>query len=148
MLHRRSIVARMRLRGMRTVDIWAALQKQGVINPETEEPWKYDVIAADIRRLDEELAEEAMLSTAVHRHRQVEELREVRREAWRAGRLEIVLKALDAEADLLGTRAPTRMDVTSDNKQIGTARDVIAILQEIYPTAQLEAPTIIDATLG
>lgn len=124
---------------MRAIDIWQALAQQGLVDPESGEPWSYNVVAADIRKMDEELLAETLLSTAVHRARQVSELQEVRREAWRTNDLTVVLQSLRDEAKLLGTTSPEQLDldVTSNGETVSTARDVIAVLLEMRKEAQI-----------
>jgi hypothetical protein len=87
------------------------LEEKGIVNPETKARYDVVTIKKDIDALRREWRREAKIKTEVHMARQLAELAEVKREAWKDGDLDIVLKALTTEMKLLGTGAPDKVEI-------------------------------------
>lgn len=107
--NRRRQVAILRLRGMTQREIIATLERQGVVNPATGQPWSLGIINIDLKALDAEWRAEAAKAIDEHKARQLAELNEVRRAAWAAKDLVTVLRVLKQEADILGTAAAIKV---------------------------------------
>lgn len=103
--NRRATVARLRLRGLTQREIVAALAQQG-------QDFSLGTVNRDLQVIGEQWRQDARADIAELRARQFAELREVRRIAWKAGQLDTVLKSLAQEAKLLGSDAPTKVDVS------------------------------------
>ena len=109
--HRREAVARLRLRGMSERTIADALPKMGVINPETDRPWGRTTIQRDLEAVSAEWRKNTQRDIAEHQAAQLATLNEVQAQAWTEKNLELVLKAHDRIAKLLGTNAPDNIQV-------------------------------------
>lgn len=109
--HRRSVVGRLRLRGMSQREICAALPAQ-TINPDTHEPWSLFTVNADCKALDQEWRDDAARSTDDHKARILAELAQVKRTAWSNGDTGTVLKAIAQERAIRGVDAPVKQEVT------------------------------------
>lgn len=107
---RRRRVAAFRLRGLTQREIVSALDQSGYRNPNTGKPYALMTINADLQAIREEWHEEAVQDISVHIAAVQAEIREVRRRAWAAQDLELVLKGLKQERDLLGLDAPKKID--------------------------------------
>lgn len=110
--NRRQMVARLRLRGITQREIQQALEVQGSINPETKEAWSLGTINADISVLEAEWRKRASDEIDNLKARQLAEIAEIKRQGWTNKDLAIVLRALSMEVDIIGTKAPTRNEVT------------------------------------
>ena len=88
------------MRGLTPIEIRAALQQANLcVDLET--------VCADIVFLNAVWATEVQVETEKRKARLLAELREARRAAWAAGKLELVLRAIEQEAKLLdGAGAP------------------------------------------
>jgi hypothetical protein len=104
--HRRAHVAQLRLRGASEREIAQALAQSTVRNHETGEPWSLATISRDVQALDAEWREAAALAIEVHRARLLAELRELRRVAWSKGDLDLALRGIKHEIELLGAAVP------------------------------------------
>lgn len=109
---RRREVARLRLIGMTQREITAELERQGVRNPDNDEPYKVMCINRDCQTLDREWREQAAGDTEALRGRQLAEIREARRASWEAKDLNAVYRGMELEIKLLGTAAPERSEVS------------------------------------
>lgn len=110
---RRTHVARYRLQRLSVREIAERLAVDGLRNPTTSQPWDHATVHRDCRALALEWRRDALADTARRTGEVLAELREVRRQAWAAGDLNVVLRALKQEAELLGLDAPTRVDFTA-----------------------------------
>ena len=108
--HRRELVARARLRGATIREIVEGLAQAGHVNPETGEAWSRGTIHSDLKALQSEWRRESKKAVDHHKARQLAELYEVKRQAWRDNDMQSVLRAIGQEMDLLGTEAPKRQD--------------------------------------
>jgi hypothetical protein len=104
--YRRQQVAQLRLRGCTQREIVEELASSTVRNHETGEPWSLSTINRDLEVLESEWREQASQAIQAHRARLLAELREVRRIAWSKGNLDVVLRGIKQETDLLGVAVP------------------------------------------
>ena len=109
---RRELVAKLRLRGLSMREIAAAVAQSGVINNQTGEPFTHVTIKNDLDYLLSEWRDNAAGDTSNHRARQLAEIQQIKREAATNHDLRIWLAGLKQEADLLGTAAPQRREIT------------------------------------
>jgi hypothetical protein len=108
MLYRRLQVARLQVRGLVGPEILARLVEDGLINPNTGKPWDLKTIYNDIAANEREWLSLTLVTVGKHKARQLAELREARREAWKAGNVAEVRLNMATEMALLGTEAPTK----------------------------------------
>ena len=108
---RREAVARLRLRGLTTRAIAAALVAHDppFVNDDGK-PYSKNTISKDIAVVVARWRENAQRDIAEHQAEQLAVLAEVQREGWRKTDLDIVLRAHDRIARLLGTDAPEKHD--------------------------------------
>src|SRR4051812_2467045 len=102
-LHRREMVAQLRLRGLseRAIAKMMAESKEGAyLNPETGEPWSSSTIHLDIVALEKDWRENALRDITSIKGEHLAELVEVKRAGWAAKDLDVVLKALKQVADV------------------------------------------------
>jgi hypothetical protein len=98
--YRRERVAQLRLRGLTQRAIVAQLEQEGLVNPETNEPYSLGIVNLDLQVLARQWRGEARKATARHKSQVLAELREVRRAAWDgAGRPAVVDELLKALKD-------------------------------------------------
>ena len=105
---RRQRVAALKLRGLRAREIQAALadSANGMLNPETGEPWSLRTIGYDIAALQKQWEERAALDIQEHKARELAELGEHRKSAWAEKELGEVRLGLALEMKLLGIQEP------------------------------------------
>ena len=112
---RRKRVSELRLKNIPVAEIHEILPTEGIYNLQTGYPFTIQTVYADINWIDEQLNAETIKDAAIHRARQIAEIREVKRRAMdhkdhiKGGKL--LLDAIHLEAKLLGTFAPTKIDV-------------------------------------
>ena len=125
---RREAVARLRLRGLSIRAIAAALPSLDppIVNPKTHKPWSKSEIHEDLQTMSAEWRADAARDIAEHQAEQLATLREVQREAWRDKNHDLVLKAHDRIAKILGSNAPERQSVSIsgfDDQTVAAAMD-------------------------
>lgn len=108
---RREVVARLLVRGLSERAITAALAEHGFVSP-TGRPWGRTSVQRDIEAVRQQWRAAATADIAVHVEGQLATLREVQREAWKNGDGDLVLKAHDRMAKLLGTDAAQKVEVS------------------------------------
>lgn len=112
---RRRYVAQKRLENIPVQEIHEGLEDAGIWNPTNGKPYSLQTIYNDINHLDKELQNESLRDTSIHRARQLNEIREVKRRAFAmdntAKGSKLILDAITLEAKLLGTFAPTKIDI-------------------------------------
>lgn len=112
---RRRYVADMRLKNVPVSEIHDGLEEAGILHPDSGKPFSIQTIYNDIKWLDKQLIEGMSRDTAVHRARQINEISEVKRRGFEDDNklkgAKIVLDAIALEAKLMGTFAPTKIDV-------------------------------------
>ena len=109
---RLELVAALRLRGRTQREIQQALAGQ-MLNPATNEPYSLGTINGDIKRLEKQWRKAAADTIEEHKARQVAEIAEVKRQAWTDKDTGAVLRAIDLEANILGTKAAVRSDINA-----------------------------------
>lgn len=107
---RRTMVARLRLRGLTQREVVEALEKTKLRNPGGK-PWSLATVNRDIAAVRSGWRAEAREAYGKHVARMLAEYREVRREAWREGDHDLVLKTCQMECKLLGLDQPDRLVV-------------------------------------
>lgn len=106
---RLELVASLRLRKFTQREIQEELAKT-LKNPATDEPYSLGTINGDIKRLEREWRKAAAVATEQHKAQQLAEIQEIKRQAWRDKDIIAVLRSLDLEATITGTKAPTKND--------------------------------------
>ena len=109
---RLELVAALRLRGRTQREIQQALAGQ-MLNPATNESYSLGTINGDIKRLEKQWRKAAADTIEEHKARQVAEIAEVKRQAWTDKDTGAVLRAIDLEANILGTKAAVRSDINA-----------------------------------
>lgn len=108
---RRAAVEQLRLRQLAITEIPAALEKLGLVNPETKLPWSPATIQKDLVVLRAQWKRSARIDTEEHTARELAEISEVKRLAWQKSKPDSVINALKLEAQILGTLAPVKIDI-------------------------------------
>jgi len=108
---RREAVAHLRVRGLSTRAIAAALAECDPPFVRADgRPHSHTTIANDVIEIVARWRENAQRDIAEHQAEQLAVLAEVQREGWRKTDLDLVLRAHDRIARLLGTDAPEKHD--------------------------------------
>ncbi len=107
---RLELVAALRLRGRTQREIQQALAAQ-LLNPVTGEAYSLGTINGDIKKLERNWRKAAADTIDEHKARQLAEIGEVKRQAWNDKDAALVLRAIDTEANILGTKAAVRQEV-------------------------------------
>ena len=107
---RLELVAALRLRGRTQREIQQALAGQ-MLNPATNEPYSLGTINGDIKRLEKQWRKAAADTIEEHKARQIAEIGEVKRQAWTDKDTGAVLRAIDLEANILGTKATVKGEI-------------------------------------
>jgi DNA-binding transcriptional MerR regulator len=120
---RRQQVARLRLRGLSMRDIAQALALPplSLVDAKTGKPYSAATICNDLK--EAEWRASAQADIAAWKAKQLAEIAEVKRAAWLEKDLTTVLSALKQEADITGTKAPARTDVTSGDQPVSIIID-------------------------
>jgi DNA-binding transcriptional MerR regulator len=123
---RRQQVARLRLRGLSIRDIVQALAMPplSMTDPKTGRAYSIGTIHRDLKAIKAEWQESAQEDIAAWRAQQIAEIAEVKRAAWLEKDLGMVLRAIQQEVDIIGTKAPTRADVTSGDAPLSIILDI------------------------
>lgn len=100
---RRERVASLRARGFTQREIVKALADEKFTNPETGEAWGLATICRDLKQLRKRQQKVADLETEQHMSRQIADVLELKRVAWKTGDLKSVAKAIELEMKLTGT---------------------------------------------
>jgi DNA-binding transcriptional MerR regulator len=103
---RRRKVSRLRREGLSTREISARLADEDELNPKTEKPWSYKVIADDIKAMNQEARTLTLQETLGHRAELYTNYQDLLRVAWGRADLDTITKALKGLRALLGTDAP------------------------------------------
>lgn len=108
---RRTLIARLRLRGLTQREIVTALGRQGANNPQTGKAWSVATVNRDLQAVLEEWRQEYAATFDEHVAEMRAQIREVRREAWRTENHDLVLRCCAQEAKLMGLDKPDRLVV-------------------------------------
>jgi hypothetical protein len=90
--------------------IASALQKQGIVNPQTNEPYSYETIRKDIKQLRAEWARRTAQTTDEWIAEEIASLDELERAAWARLEFGTVLGCKKQRAALLGINAPVKVE--------------------------------------
>lgn len=112
---RRALVAKFRARAMTIDEIVDALSRPeadgGFMNPDTNKPWARSTVCLDIKAITQEWRNEAAADVADHKARQLGEIQAIKSKAWELVDLQILIRALKREADLLGLDEPRKVEI-------------------------------------
>ena len=111
-MQRRELVAELLLRKLTQREIVQALAQRGFYNPETGQAYTIGTINTDIKWLKREWRKQATETMEEHTAQIFAELQQVKRVAWAKGELAHVLKAINAERDMLGLIGTRKVDAT------------------------------------
>ena len=120
---RKALVASLRLKGLSQREIVSNLTIQKKLNPKTGNPWSLGIINKDIADIEARWRESCSKDIGEHKAR-------VKKHAWKATEFAVVLKAIDQESHLLGTRAAIKQELTGKD---GKAIEVSASVQVYIP---------------
>jgi uncharacterized protein YcbK (DUF882 family) len=120
---RLELVASLRLRKRTQREIQAALANS-LVNPDTNEPYSLGTINSDIKKLEREWRKAAAVKTDEHKAMQIAEIQEVKRLAWTEKDIAGVLRAIDLEANIIGTKAAMQ-SVTEVTGKDGGVLDIV-----------------------
>lgn len=96
-----------------------------LINPLTKEPFDRSTISRDLVAVRDEYRKLALQQHQEWVSDQLAQLDEVKREAWKRGDLQAVLKSLKQESELLGLDAPTKTEIAGkDGGKVGISLTV------------------------
>ncbi len=137
---RRKAVSEARLRGMTLEEIAIWLENEELVNPETKKPYSVSTISKDLAYIEGQWNDEVMAGTDNHRARVLAQLGHVKKAAWKAGKLDTVLRAIGREVDLLGLNELDRMGVEIALMQIlkGLPEGIAGNLKKIMSQKLLE----------
>lgn len=109
---RRNLVASLLLRNPKITqrEICDNLAERGFYNPDTNDPYSLGTINADVNSLIEEWRKDAQAEISEWRALQLEELNEVKRQAWKDRDLSTVIRAIKLQSEIVGTGAPVKLD--------------------------------------
>lgn len=122
---RRQQVARLRLRGLSIRDIVQALAMPpfSMTDPKTGRAYSIGTIHRDLKAIKAEWRASALADIGEWKAKQLAEIAEVKRAAWLEKDLGMVLRAIQQEVDITGTKAPARTDVTSGDQPVSIIID-------------------------
>jgi len=135
MEQRRSMVARLLLRGLTQREIQGALAgKDGIRNAEGR-PWSIGTVNRDVQAV--KLAWQREYAADYHEHvaRMLMEYREVRRQGWRDKDLGIVLKCCVLECKLLGLDRPDRLEIEWRKEAQNAGYDAASVFEQLVQQA-------------
>lgn len=128
---RRALVASMRVKGLSQREIVANLTDHGYVNPKTEKPWSLGIINSDIAHTESEWREACTKDVCEHKARQLAEINAVKKSAWGSKEYAVVLKAIDQEAHILGTKAPIKQELSGkDGKPMEVASTITVYIPD------------------
>ena len=132
---RRSLVARLRVRGMSQREIQVRLATPGddgrlpTTNPKGK-PWSLATIARDCGTLDKQWREAASKEIAQHKAEINAELAELKRFGWQHNDPKVVLDAIKQQRAMLGLDEPARTQLTGEGEH---GEVIVRILGNIDP---------------
>ncbi len=106
---RRRAISEAKLHGMSLHQITIWLEEEGLVNPESGKPWSITTISNDLKEIKKEWTDVMLQDITSHRARVLAEFGEVKNAAWKAGKLDTVLRAVNGEIALLGLNELERM---------------------------------------
>ena len=140
---RREQVAHLRLKGLSAREIADRLSKgpNRLLNPETNKPYTHTTILDDLKALKKTWMKSANTATGEHVARQLAEIQEIKRLAWRQKDGDLALKAVEKEMKLLGTMKQP------DGININFNMDVVIQLAQIIEARGDKASEVFEALL-
>jgi len=100
---RRAAVAKMMAKGYTASDVANKLTKLGYRTPKGKSINPV-LVGKDLRVVEEEWKRQATADISRHKARQFHELQKIKQQAWKNGNFDLILKVLDKEMVLLGTK--------------------------------------------
>ena len=101
-LKRRNEISKLLLKGNKLTEIQEILPTKGIINPHTQKPYTLSMLSVDLKELTAQWAEQSYDNIAACKRRVWAEIQAVKKEAWKEKQLDVVLKAIKSERELLG----------------------------------------------
>jgi len=140
---RRLVVASLLAQGLSIRAIVQALPRleDPQVNQETGKPWSHGTVVYDARYVLAQWDKEMAGTLDEHKRRQCAELREVKQSAWKVKDFRAVIRAINLEADIMGTKAPAKLDARTMGlmEHRGTIEVVAVDYREtVRPLAPLE----------
>jgi len=113
---RRSLVSELRIKGLTLYEIKEALWSHSppIYNLKTGKPFSAETIRKDLKVLKGRWRTRADETTDDHQARQLEEINQIKRDAWARQNGNLALRALELETKLLGTLAPTKIELSGN----------------------------------
>lgn len=130
------MVSRLLLRGLTQREIQDALSQDPKMLNGRGQPWSLATVNRDVKAV--KLAWQRQYATDYQHHaaRMLSEYREVRREAWRQGDLDLVMKCCQMECKLLGLDEPEKLAIVDWRREAEDAGyDAGAIFDELVAHA-------------
>ena len=130
---RRTIVARLVLRGMTQREIVESLARQ--LTNGDGNPWSLATVNRDIKAIRKDWRKEARRDYDIHVAHMLAEYREVRRQAWVNKDYDLVLKVCDRECKLLGLDKPDLLVVSWRQEAEEAGLDAGDVFERLVATA-------------
>lgn len=127
---RREVVSQLRLMGLTVREITTKLLEEGIVNPDSGEPYGKTTIGRDLKFMREKWRERADAAISEHQAKQYAQLELIQRRAFAQRDYDLALKTHDRIAKLLGTNAPDRQEMTAtvDAELLAAAERRLTIL--------------------
>lgn len=109
--YRQLEVSRLRVKGLSIREIQSVMATDGQVNPQTTAPWSVGIIQRDCRELEKAWKSAAAADIAAAKGRQLAEIQEAKRTAWRLVDVNQVRQLIKLEMELLGTEAAKMVEV-------------------------------------
>jgi len=100
--YRQSIVAQALVRGLKMSDIVLDLEQKGVINSKNNKPYTLSTVWSDIQALTKQWESQSFKAINMAKSRVWAEIQEVKKIGWSNNDMDIVLKAIKQERELMG----------------------------------------------
>lgn len=133
--YRRRQVESLSNQGLGLYEISDRLLAEGVVNPDTDEPYSIATISRDLHENQRQWMAEAVKERGQHKARQLAELREARRKAWQDGDMAEVRLNLQTEIKLLGTDAPLRLELDWQQEAREAGLDPAVVFEQYVQAA-------------
>lgn len=132
---RRTVVARLWARGLSQREIEEGLKKAGLVNFHGK-PWSTTTVHRDVQAVKLEMQQQYAADYFAHASEMLAQYREVRREAWRSGDLDAVLKACAAECKLMGLDKPDRLELSWREEAQAQGVDASDVFEQLVRQAE------------
>lgn len=101
-VRRRNEVSKLLLEGNKLSEIQEILPSKGILNPQTKKPYTLSMLSLDLKELTAQWAAQSYDNIALCKRRVWAEIQAVKKKAWEKKQLDVVLKAIKSERELLG----------------------------------------------